>query len=302
MGLPEGLGCSTISFQHLSLHDALQDIRTLGVTEIDLGALPGVCDHVPFELDDHAIDVIAATVADAGIRVRSVNGDVGDLNVPALDPNARQAHLERLLRLTAAVDAEALVLPCGALDRTPAATLDVDIARVAHELSIAATLAQQHGTRLWVESIHLLRLCWNAERAALLHQRLPDSVGAVLDVAHVIGAGDRVAEVVEAWGTRTAHVHLRDAVRGDFARPIGEGDVDFAGAFAALAASGYRGGFALELPARAYADDATVTSTTAFRAERLAAIDAAVRRVAPMLEAAGLAICRSDTRTPSSTE
>ena len=289
MTFPERLGCSTISFQHLTLSDALHDVRALGVQEIDLGALPGVCDHVPFELDDRAIDDVASTIAQAGIRVRSVNGDVGDLNVPAADPAARRAHLERLLRLTAAIGADALVLPCGALDHEPAATLEVDVARVAHELAVAATLAEAHGTQVWVESIHFLRLCWNAERAAMLHERTPESVRAVLDVAHVVAAGDTMADVVEAWGDRIAHVHLRDAVRGDFARPIGGGDVDLAGAFAVLAASGYDGAFTLELPARAYTDDATTTSTPEFRAERLAAIDAAARHVAPLLEAAGLA-------------
>ena len=41
------LGCSTISFRHQRLPEALATISALGFTEIDLGALPGVCDHVP---------------------------------------------------------------------------------------------------------------------------------------------------------------------------------------------------------------------------------------------------------------
>ena len=41
------LGCSTISFRHQALPQALATIAGLGFTEIDLGALPGVCDHVP---------------------------------------------------------------------------------------------------------------------------------------------------------------------------------------------------------------------------------------------------------------
>ena len=45
------LGCSTISFRHLPLPQALATIAELGFAEIDLGALPGVCDHVPYVLD-----------------------------------------------------------------------------------------------------------------------------------------------------------------------------------------------------------------------------------------------------------
>jgi hypothetical protein len=35
------LGCSTISFRHLALDEALAQIAELGFPEIDLGALPG---------------------------------------------------------------------------------------------------------------------------------------------------------------------------------------------------------------------------------------------------------------------
>ena len=73
----------------------------------------------------------------------------------------------------------------------------------------------------------------------------------VLDVAHVTAAGDDLAATIADWQGRIAHVHLRDAVRGDFSRRIGEGDVDFAAAFSALDEIGYSGGFALEQPSRA---------------------------------------------------
>jgi hypothetical protein len=44
------LGCSTISFRSWSLPGALAQISGQGFSEIDLGALPGVCDHVPTPL------------------------------------------------------------------------------------------------------------------------------------------------------------------------------------------------------------------------------------------------------------
>lgn len=283
------LGCSSISMQHLALPEALDDIAALGFVEMDLGALPGVCDHVPFEFADDDIDRIASTIAASGLRVRSVNGDTGDLNALPDDPGARRAHLDRLLRLTKEIGAEALVLPCGALDHDPIGSLDDDIRRVGDELAAAAERAESCGTQVWVESLHFLRLCWNAERAALLHAATPESVRAALDVAHIVAAGDEIADVVAAWGDRTAHVHLRDAVRGDFSRAIGTADVDFDGAFRALADAGYRGGFTLELPALAYSDGATSGKGEAFREERRVAIAEAAAYVTPRLEAAGLA-------------
>src|SRR5688572_29884046 len=95
------LGCSTISFRHQPLAQALSTIAGLGFTEIDLGALPGVCDHVPFVLDADAVDEVAATVSESGLTVRSINGDIGDLNAPLADrPRARrQKHLDMLVAL-----------------------------------------------------------------------------------------------------------------------------------------------------------------------------------------------------------
>ena len=139
--LDRRLDCSTISFRHLDLEMALTWIRRLGFDGIDLGSLPGVCDHVPHRLDARAIGSVIATVRITDLQVRSINADVGDLNRP-LDETGRRlrdAHLDALLSLAAGSGARAVVLPCGALDHTPVRSLDHDIDLVAAEL-IAAEL------------------------------------------------------------------------------------------------------------------------------------------------------------------
>ncbi|MCH1881439.1 sugar phosphate isomerase/epimerase [Agrococcus sp. ARC_14] len=282
MSLPSRLGCSTITFQHLSLADALVEIAALGATEIDLGALPGVCDHVPFDLDDAAIARVVAAVTASGLRVRSVNGDIGDLNDPAADELARAQHLDRLLRLSAAIGADALVLPCGALDHAPITDERSDLDRVAYALATAADAAHLRGVELWIESLHFLRFSWSRERADALHARLDAAgarVGIVLDVAHVTAAGDSIAQTVADWQGRITHVHLRDAVRGDFSRRIGEGEVDFAAAFDALTEIGYSGGFSLEQPTRAYVDDATAVAGDDRRVELASIADRSLTRL-----------------------
>ena len=84
------LGCSSISFRHQSLPEALRTIEGLGFEELDLGALPGVCDHVPYDLDADAVAAVTAEVVASGLRVRSVNGDIGDLNA-LLDADAQRS-------------------------------------------------------------------------------------------------------------------------------------------------------------------------------------------------------------------
>nr|WP_242455862.1 sugar phosphate isomerase/epimerase [Mycolicibacterium sp. P1-18] len=246
------LGCSTISFRHQTLAEALQTITSLGFDEIDLGALPGVCDHVPFVLDAGAVADVARTVTASGVRVRSVNGDVGDLNAPVRGGRRsdRRAHLEMLSSLAAAVGARALVLPCGALDHEPIATLEADVALVADELAAAAVVTAAHGVELWTESLHLHRLCWNLERAQLLTDHLADEIGIVMDFSHVVASGGDPVDFVTRFGPRITHVHVRDATPGNINVSVGNGHVDFARGIKELTTAGYRGHFSLELETR----------------------------------------------------
>ncbi|MET4638407.1 sugar phosphate isomerase/epimerase [Mycetocola sp. 2940] len=247
------LGCSSISFRHQDLATALQTIRETGFDEIDLGALPGVCDHVPFVLDAEAVDSVAATVNASGLRVRSVNGDIGDLNrvLTAEERASREAHLDMLLTLTAAIGANALVLPCGAIDHEPIRSLDEDFDAVAAELTSAAQRATTFGVEIWTESLHFFRLCFNTERAEQLTQRLDGSgVRLVMDFSHITASGGDPTDYVDRFAGRIAHVHLRDAVPGDIRLSIGNGSADFTGGLRALADSGYTGHFSLELETR----------------------------------------------------
>src|SRR5699024_5880317 len=58
--------CSTISFRRHPLDQALSLIGELGFAAIDLGALPGVCDHVPYELNSAAVSEVAGTIRRSG--------------------------------------------------------------------------------------------------------------------------------------------------------------------------------------------------------------------------------------------
>jgi len=258
------LGCSTISFRYLGLEDALASIREIGFTEIDLGALPGVCDHVPYELDGPGVDAVARTLTDSGLRVRSINGDIGDLNKPldAVQRAGRDSHLDLLLTLAAATDARALVLPCGALDHQPVTSMEADLARVADELTRAADRAEHYGVEIWTESLHFCRLCCNLERAQQLTTRLADSaVRIVMDFSHVVASGGDPHEFVERFAPRISHVHIRDAVPGNINLSVGNGEVDFAGGLKTLADAGYTGHFALELETRDITDDQRPSAT-----------------------------------------
>lgn len=251
-GLNSRLGCSTISFRHQQLPEALETIAGLGFGEIDLGALPGVCDHVPYVLDEAAVAQVAADVAASGLRVRSINGDIGDLNevLTLEDERARVRHLDMLVALAAATGARAVVLPCGALSREPLRSLDEDLDRVADELVAAAHVAAAGRVELWTESLHFFRLCCDIDRAQALTGRFGPEVGIVMDFSHIVASGADPVDFVERFGPRIAHVHIRDAVPGNINLSVGNGAVDFGRGLKALADAGYHGHFALELETR----------------------------------------------------
>ncbi|MBP3037534.1 sugar phosphate isomerase/epimerase [Arthrobacter sp. zg-ZUI100] len=252
------LGCSTISFRHQDLLTALTTIRSLGFEEIDLGALPGVCNHVPFVLDDRAVAEVIGSILDSGLFVRSVNADIGDLNA-VLTPSAqleREEHLNKLLDLASGVGAKALVLPCGALCHDPVVGLDEDLDRIVAELKSAASRASERGIQLWVESLHFLRLSWNLDVCTKLHERLVGSdVGIVMDFSHLVASETDPVGFINRFAQMIQHVHLRDAVPGNINLSLGNGAVDFALGIQALQAIRYQGHYSLELETRDISDD-----------------------------------------------
>ncbi len=243
------LGCSTISFRHRPLSEALAAIRRLGLPGIDVGGLPGVCDHIPTPLPEavEAVEDIVRVLERSGLAVWALNVDPGPLNDPALDEAGLRARVTALATLASRLDA-ALIVPCGAQRREPFVTEDADLSLIADRLTTLGGIAAEHGVRLLVEGLHHFRFCHTTARATALLDRVPaHAAGFVLDVSHVVAGGFDEVAFAHAVADRTEHVHLRDAVDGDINLSLGRGRADFAGVVGALTAHGYTGHYVLEL-------------------------------------------------------
>ncbi|MER7012574.1 sugar phosphate isomerase/epimerase [Saccharopolyspora sp. NPDC000359] len=267
------IGCSTISFRHRGLPEALRAISGLGLPGIDLGGLPGVCDHIPHPLDGRA-DGVVRELDRHELRTWAINVDPGAMNDPALDDAALEAAGGELIALAARLDA-AIIVPCGAQSREPFVDEAVDLDRLARGLRELGDLAAARGVRLLVEGLHHFRFCHDRARAEALLERVPaESAGFVFDVSHVVaGEIDEVA-FVHDFADRIEHVHLRDAVPGNINLSLGRGRADFAGVIAALRQHGYSGRYVLELETHDVAE-----------ADREAVAARAVDLIAPHLAA-----------------
>ncbi len=254
---PDRVICSTITLRHLPLDEALATIAGLGFTEIDLGALPGVCNHVPFELTSDAVHEVAEVVNRSGLNVRSVNADVGDLNRPldAAGVARRQEHVQRLIELCQAIGSTGLVLPNGAQHHEPIVSLDEDLALVADQLNSIQTECAAAGLELWVEAPHFFRLCYDLERTHALTSILASDIGLICDVSHIVASGSSPREFIDDFKDQIRHVHVRDAEPGYIHHSVGNGQVDFADTAAALAEIGFDGKLSLELETRDIEND-----------------------------------------------
>ncbi|MGV8895198.1 MAG: sugar phosphate isomerase/epimerase family protein [Rhodoglobus sp.] len=260
MSIDRRVTCSTITLRHLPLGEALTAISDAGFAEIDLGALPGVCDHVPYVLDRAAVSEVSRIVNLSGLGVRSINADVGDLNVPLDDRAtvARAEHVDRLIDLCVAVGSRALVLPNGRQQHNPFQELESDLELVARELAAIDAKARGRGVELWVEAPHWFRLVYDMDRTAALLDLLPPTVGVVCDVSHITASGSTPRAFLARFGRRTRHVHIRDAEPGYIHHSVGRGVVDFLDLVKALHDTSYDGVMALELETRDTADSERV--------------------------------------------
>lgn len=250
----ERIGVSTITFRFRPLEEALRLIAAMGVTDIDLGAIPAVTDHVPVPFDGEP-HVWRDLVAAHGLHVGAVNADVGDLNDPAYGWEQLKATAEPLVEL-ASISGAALIVPCGRASYEPFMDDQADLARIVNNLTRLGRLCAERGVRLLVEVLHHKRFVHTVEAAdAVLGALATDHAGLLFDISHVVAS----AEDPVAWAARRVdrieRVHLRDAVPGDLNLGIGRGAADFAGTIAALEQGGFGGTYVLELETHDITED-----------------------------------------------
>jgi sugar phosphate isomerase/epimerase len=241
------LACSTVTFREFELPKALEEIASLGLAHVDLGALAGLCEHVPPAGSSAEFRRVARQVAAGGLAVTSENADPGSFTEDQGAVVSRR--IARLLDFCAELRLPRLVLPCGGPAR-PGLAAREQIRVTALTLLRAHDRAQAGGVELVVEAPHHRRIVDSMERTDLLMAALRPCVRQAWDVSHVRAAGEDPAALFGQYVADISIVHLRDAVPGDIRRVLGEGDIDFARVLSVAIAAGYRGPLVLELETR----------------------------------------------------
>lgn len=252
--LPERVGVSTISFRFRALEEALQLIAGLGATEVDLGAIPAVTDHVPVPFTGDPHDYVTA-LERHGLTAGAVNADVGDLNDPRYAAEQLLAVARPLVSLAAATGG-ALIVPCGRASHEPFVDEESDLRCIVKNLRLLGGLCAEHGVRLLVEVLHHRRYVHTVPAAdAVLEAAGPEVFGLLFDISHVVASGEDPVDWARRQGRRVERVHLRDAVPGDLNLGIGRGVADFRGTIGALEQAGFTGTYILELETHDIAEE-----------------------------------------------
>lgn len=252
------LGCNTVLFAAQDLSCALERISWCGFKEVELAAIPGMCEHVAPGRDDAA--KVKQMLEEAGLRPVAMEAAMN------LTDSSNFPRFIEVLRFAAQVGVEVVNTGNGGKSD------DLDSEKAVHAaIRQLAPHARELGIKMGVKA-HVNQAVYNTASAL----RALDAVGEVegwginYDASHLYRVGDDVVQAVERLGTRIASVHIRDTL--ELVIPIGppltqvpgRGSIDLPGVVQALKRVGYAGPIDLEVIGAAKLAD---WQTTAIAAE-----------------------------------
>ncbi len=234
------LGCNTVLFSAQDLSGALERVAWCGFEEVELAAIPGMCEHVSPDTTDPS--EVRAKLEEAGLRAVAVEAAM-NLSDPSTWPRFTAA-----LRLAAELGAE--VVNTGGGGRSD----DPDSERAVHEaIRELAPRAQELGVRIGVKA-HVNQAIYDTESALrALDAAGADGWGINYDASHLYRVGDDVVAAAERLCPRIASVHVRDTLEQVI--PIGppqtqvpgRGRIPLEGVLGALERFSYSGPMDLEV-------------------------------------------------------
>lgn len=206
------LGCSTILYGGHPLEAALDGIRRAGYQAIELGAIPGMADHLSADEGPDYYRGVRDAVAERGLAIEAIGASTN-----LLDPD-RRARFVRLMKAASELGAPALTTGSGGVSddaesyRTVVATI-AELARIAADL----------GVRISIKP-HVRAAVYSTPTASRFMEEVdPRWVGLNYDASHLWRANETPEESLRALGPHLATARIRDAVSRE---PGGPGPID----------------------------------------------------------------------------
>ncbi len=245
--ISERLGCSTITFRHQTLFEAIDNIFAAGLKKVDIACIPGFCPHInPLEFSEQDIKNLQDRLHTLRMTVSTLNVSAGGLNSENKD--YVYSFIEAAIHLAARLGCYAVTIPSGKKVTDPA-LWEENAQASAKLISALADCAEKDGVRLTLEAPHPGTLAETVSEAHRFYDVLRDrKVACTLDTSHVARANPTpVEKCISEIGAEIGHVHFRDCIGENNHLTPGKGQVDFHAVIETLNRGGYSGDFILEL-------------------------------------------------------
>lgn len=247
--MPLRIGAST--FSHLYDHpfgDTLRRIAELGFRYVELLTMPP---HLrPGELDGSAKVAMRAQLEALGLEVVAIGPMYFDLNLASTNPAVREVSVREVVdnvRLAADLGGARVVTIAGRTNPLFPAPPELTWKLGRDSLGRCLQVAEELGTNLCLEPIPYSYISTGLDARRMIEEIGSPRLRALIDTANS-HATEGVAAAVGAVGPLLDHVQLSDTVQGQFRHdPVGDGEIDFAAAAAAVRATGYDRPCVLEL-------------------------------------------------------
>jgi L-ribulose-5-phosphate 3-epimerase len=231
-------GARAQAFPHGTWREEFRQARELGFDRIEWLVDAASLRDNPLL---HDVGQVLAISRDTGVGVDTVCADCF-IEHPFANADAAALHvsvalLDRLIVQSAAIGARTIIVPL--LEGNAVADRD-HCERVLTQLADVAMRAGRVGIRIAIES-DLPAGEWD-------HAIKTGHIGVCYDLGNAVAAGQDLVTAIEMLGERIIAVHVKDRPVGGASVALGNGDVDFASAFAGLKATGYAGPLILETP------------------------------------------------------
>jgi len=233
-------GCNTVLFTTQDLPGALERVAWCGFTEVELSAIPGMCEHIDPRRDD--AQKIRQQVEKAGLRAVAIEAAM-NLSMAENIPRFLS-----VLRFAAQIGVEVVNTGNGGKSNDP-----VSEHAVYQAIRELAPQAQDLGIKIGIKA-HVNQAIYNTESALRALNAIPiEGWGINYDASHLYRVGDDVVQAVQQLGQRIVSVHIRDTLERVI--PIGppqtqipgRGHIDLLAVLHAFQAIHYNGPIDLEV-------------------------------------------------------
>ena len=225
-------GTSTMFFRERAVMEALEAIARAGYATAEVWI-----EHLWWSGETPSEIARQARSLDLGLTVQAASYD---LNITSSNPGIRQESLRQInlsIAMAAEMEARVVVVHPGRLSSSRDRVEDfwgplLDCTRQIDEW------ATQHGVPVGLELMERRpkQFFITPEDGARLMAHPWTNLKLTVDIAHLRTFGDPVALIERIDPAWIAHVHLSDSLPHQTHVPLGQGDMDLAGALSALAA------------------------------------------------------------------